>query len=452
MTFRRKLYDELLDWKKCGGKRALLVEGARGVGKSTIVKEFAEKEYDSYILIDFSIAGDNVRDCFKYNMNNLDNLFLILSSAYKTTLYPRKSLIIFDEVQAFPRARQCVKYLVADGRYDYIETGSLISIRQNVKDILIPSEERSVKMYPMDFEEFCWALGENLLISYIRKCYDKRVPLEDGLHMRAMLLFEEYMLVGGMPRCVSAFMDNARSLEAADMEKRKLLCLYEHDINMAPVSDRGKIRGIYRRLPAFLASSTKRVVYREICIGSYFEDFDGAFFWLGDSMICNICPNCGEPDGRLCVNEDRTLIKCYMGDTGLLLSLAYDSPDSLLKDDLYNQILQGNFSVNNGMLFENAIAQMLVSSGHRLYFYTHYDVVGHRYDTEIDFMLTYGDKINFSFVPIAVKSSPKYKIDSLNRFAENHVDSISSLVVILPLNFRTDGDVLYIPPYMTFCL
>ena len=231
MIFKRKIYSKFLAWKtETAGKKALLVEGARRIGKSTVVEEFAKKEYKSYILVDFAKASDDVKSYFQLHLNDLDTLFMLLSVQYGKELYPRESLIIFDEVQLFPKAREAIKYLVADGRYDFIETGSLISIKENVRDIVIPSEERHIKMHPMDFEEFCWALNEKPLIPYIRTCFEKRMPLERSVHDKAMLLFKQYLLVGGMPKAVSEFVERQKSFGAADIEKRDILELYRSDI------------------------------------------------------------------------------------------------------------------------------------------------------------------------------------------------------------------------------
>ncbi|MBQ0099292.1 MAG: AAA family ATPase, partial [Firmicutes bacterium] len=242
MIFKRKIYSKLLDWKvTANGTKALLIEGARRIGKSTIVEEFAKKEYKSYIIIDFNDVSDIVIDAFEKYLNDLDTFFMILSTEYGKTLYPKESVIIFDEIQKYPKARQSIKKLVKDGRYDYIETGSLISIKENVKDITIPSEERHIKMFPMDFEEFCWALGEEKMVEYIKTCYENKTPLIDDFHHKAMMLFKQYMLVGGMPRPVASYLSNNRSFAEADIEKRDILSLYTNDINKADVTYRKKV-------------------------------------------------------------------------------------------------------------------------------------------------------------------------------------------------------------------
>ena len=246
MILKRKIYSKLLDWKNgCGGTKAIIVEGARRIGKSTIVEEFARKEYESYILIDFAKKDKVVEEYFNQHLNKLDDLFMLLSTYYGVNLVTRKSVLIFDEVQMFPQARAAIKYLVADGRYDYIETGSLISIKENVKDIVIPSEERSITMYPLDFEEFAWALGEEQLLNYIQSCYEKRESLERGMHNKAMMLFKQYILVGGMPKPVIVYIENKKNFSLVDTEKRDILKLYRNDIMKIKSQYRGKVLAIF---------------------------------------------------------------------------------------------------------------------------------------------------------------------------------------------------------------
>ncbi len=452
MIFKRKAYDKLLKWKKeCNGTRAIMVEGARRIGKSTLVEEFAKNEYESYLLIDFSKVNNTIKSYFYDYIEDLDTLFMFLSSAYNVKLQHRKSVVIFDEVQRFPRARECIKHLVADGRYDYIETGSLISIRENVKDILIPSEERSLKMYPMDFEEFCLALDAELMLDYIKQCFVKKIPLDEGMHKKAMLLFKQYMLVGGMPQSVSAFLESAKEFSSSDAEKRDILKLYRQDIMRIDSSYKSKVLAIFDQIPGLLSRHEKRVVFKDVRKGSSFEQYEDTFFWLEDSMICNVCFNCADPKVGLVVNEDRTYVKCYMGDTGLLLSHAFDE-NGIAEEELYYQILNDKLSINEGMLYENAIAQMLVANGHKLYFYTHYSEEKHRNDVEIDFIVSNNSKLKFKIFPIEVKSSKKYTTTSLERFTEKFKDRISEAYVIHPKNLFIKDNVICIPPYMTFCL
>ncbi|MDD2233133.1 MAG: AAA family ATPase [Sphaerochaetaceae bacterium] len=429
----------------------MLIEGARRVGKSTIAEEFGKQEYDSYLLIDFSKANSTVKSYFYDYMTDLDTFFMLLSTAFNIRLVKRKSLIVFDEVQLFPKARECIKHLVADGRYDYLETGSLISIRENVKDILIPSEERSLKMYPLDFEEFCLALNEGLLLEYIRKCFADRKPLDRGMHTKALLLFKQYMLVGGMPQSVVAFIMGGKDFEKADIEKRDILKLYRDDIMKIKSSEKAKVLSIFDQLPGLLSSHEKRVIYKRIQKGSTSDQYEDTFFWLEDSMICNPCFNCSDPQVGLSINEDRTYIKCYMGDTGLLVSHAFDE-NELSENRLYYQILNDKLQINEGMFYENVIAQMLVSSGHRLFFFTHYNEEKHRNDIEIDFIISNGSKLKYRISPIEVKSTKKYSITSLERFRQRFGNRIESSIVIHPKNLKVENGIVYIPAYMAFCL
>ncbi len=452
MIFKRKIYDKFLAWKnEAGGKKALLVEGARRIGKSTIVEEFAIAEYKSYILIDFAKASDDVKSYFHLHLNDLDTFFMLLSVQYGKELYPRESVIIFDEVQLFPKAREAIKYLVADGRYDFIETGSLISIKENVKDIVIPSEERHIKMYPMDFEEFCWALHEKPLIPYIRDCFDKRVPLERSIHDKAMLLFKQYLLVGGMPKVVAEFIERQKSFCAADVEKRDILELYRSDIMKIKAQYRAKVLAIFDQIPGLLSRHEKRVVFNRISEGSLAEQYEETFFWLSDSMVCNECRRTNDPNVGLSLNESDTYIKCYLGDTGLLVSHAFDE-NELLEEEVYKQILGGKLGLNEGMLYENMIAQMLTSNGHRLFLYTHYNEEKRRNDIEIDFIISNNSKTKYKMYPIEVKSGTNYSIESLLKFREKFKNRIGDCYIIHPRNLTVKDGILCIPPYMTICL
>ncbi|NMN01534.1 ATP-binding protein [Bifidobacterium panos] len=450
--FKRKIYSKLLDWKdRASHEKALMIEGARRIGKSTIAEEFAKNEYRSYILIDFNDASDTVRNAFNSHLGDLDTFFMILGTEYNTPLHPNESVIIFDEVQQFPKARQSIKKLVKDGRFDYIETGSLISIKENVKDITIPSEERGIKMYPMDFEEFCWALGEKTMIEYIKQCFEDKKPLEEGLHHKAMLLFKQYMLVGGMPKVVSQYVDNGRSFIAADEEKRDILTLYKNDISKIDAKYRAKVSSIFEQIPSFLSQHEKRVRLSNIQKNSTYPMYQDTFYWLGDSMIANECFNCNDPNVGLSLNEERTSIKCYMGDTGLLVSHAF-SENEIADGELYRQILRDNLSINEGMLFENVIAQSLACNGYSLFFYTKYNEAKHRADIEIDFIISNGSKTKPKIFPIEVKSTKRYTTTSLNKFAEIYHQRIGKSYVIHTKNFVEKEGVVCLPAYMAFLL
>ncbi len=449
MILKRKIYKKLLEWKnECQGKKALLIEGARRIGKSTICEEFGKNEYESYLLIDFAKKDKEVEMYFERYLNDLDTFFMLLQTHFGTKLTERNSLIIFDEVQMFPQARAAIKYLVADGRYDYIETGSLISIRENVKNIVIPSEERNINMYPLDFEEFAIALEEDLLVEYIKKCFEKREPLERSMHNQAMLLFHQYMLVGGMPMPVVAFIESKKDFTEADKEKRDILKLYREDIMKIDMRYRSKVLAIYDQIPGFLSQHEKRVVFKKLQDGSYADQYEETFFWLSDSMISNECFLCNDPNVGLSLNETRSYVKCYMGDTGLLVSHAFDE-NELLEDEVYKQILAGKLQINEGMLYENAIAQMLVANGHKLYFYTHYNENKHRNDMEIDFIISNNSRLKYKMFPIEVKSGKQYKTTSLNNFREKYKERIGESYIIHPRNLIVKDGIICIPPYMT---
>ena len=452
MILKRKIYDKLLELKNTlNGKKAVLIEGARRIGKSTICEEFGKNEYKSYILIDFAKCPDEIKSCFEKHMNDLDTFFMLLSAYYGVKLYERESLIIFDEVQMFPKARECIKYLAADGRYDYIETGSLISIKENVRDIVIPSEERHLKMYPLDFEEFCGALGEEQIVGYIRKCFEERSPLENELHYKAMLLFKQYMLVGGMPQSVLAFTESRKDFDRADEEKRDILSLYRSDIMKIDARYRSKVLTIFDQIPGLLSQHEKRVVFSNISAGSTAAQYEETFFWLSDSMISNECFLCSDPNVGLSINESRAYVKCYLGDTGLLVSHAFDE-NELLEDEVYKQILGDRLNMNEGMLYENAIAQMLTANGHKLYFYTHYNKEKHRNDIEIDFIISNNSKLKYKMYPIEVKSGKRYSADSLKKFKEKYKSRIGECYIIHPRNLSFKEDIVCLPPYMTMCL
>lgn len=444
---KRKIYDKILDWKESAkGSKALLIEGARRIGKSTVVEEIGKKEYKSYILIDFNMASKKIFNLFD-NLNEMDVFFQTLSLEYNTRLYNRDSLIIFDEIQKFPKAREAIKYLVADGRYDYIETGSLISIKENVEGITIPSEERKLKMYPLDFEEYMVYMGEELLVEYIQECYQKRVPLEQSQHKKAMHLFKEYILVGGMPQSVVAFKSNARNFFAADIEKRDILNLYRDDIRKAARRYNSKVSAIFENIPGYLSTHEKKIVLNEIEPGATFDRYDEPLFWLDDSMICNLCYKCNDPNVGLALNKNESAVKCYMGDTGLLVSLAF-AENEITEQKVYKNIMDGKLSLNKGMLYENVIAQMIVAKGKKLYFYTRYSDEKHRNDIEIDYLLSNDSRTNYRINPIEVKSSKNYSTVSIGKFMDVFKRKVENPMIVHPKNLVEVEGVLRIPAYM----
>lgn len=449
MEIKRKIYQNLCEWKKsANGTKALMIEGARRIGKSTVAEEFGKKEYKSYILIDFNKASKKVKNLFD-ELTNLDVFFQSLSLEYNTRLYKRESLIIFDEIQKFPKAREAIKYLVADGRYDYLETGSLISIRENVESITIPSEERKIRMYPLSFEEFADYFDEGILLEYIVECFEKKEPLERSMHNKAMHLFKEYILVGGMPQAVLAYKNGGRDFAAADTEKRDILALYRDDIKKAARRYNSKVSAIFENIPAYLSTHEKKIVLSEIDSGATFDKYDEPLFWLDDSMICNLCYKCNDPNVGFALNKNESAVKCYLGDTGLLVSLAF-SENELAENNLYKQIMDGKLSINQGMIYENAIAQMITEKGKKLYFYTRYNENKHRNDIEIDFMLSNDSKTKFRIMPIEVKSAKNYSTVSLNEFNKVYHQRISESYVVHPKNLSVVDGIIKIPPYMFF--
>lgn len=444
---KRKIYDKILDWKETTkGSKALLIEGARRIGKSTVAEEIGKNEYKSYVLIDFNKASKKIFDLFD-NLNELDVFFQTISLEYNTRLYNRESLIIFDEIQKFPKAREAIKYLVADGRYDYIETGSLISIKENVEGITIPSEERKLKMYPVDFEEFMDYMGEDLLVEYIRDCYQNKVPLDLSQHKKAMHLFKEYILVGGMPQSVVAFKNNARDFFAADVEKRDILNLYRDDIRKAARRYNSKVSAIFENIPGYLSTHEKKIVLSEIEPGASFARYDEPLFWLDDSMICNLCYKCNDPNVGLALNKNESAVKCYMGDTGLLVSLAF-AENEITEQKVFTNIMDGKLSLNEGMLYENVIAQIIAAKGKKLYFYTRYSEEKHRNDIEIDFLLSNDSKTNYRVNPIEVKSSKNYSAVSIGKFTDIFKRKVNNPMIVHPKNLVEVDGILRIPAYM----
>ena len=447
MIFKRKIYEKFLAWKQesCG-RKALLVEGARRIGKSTVVEEFARQEYRSYILIDFVKASEDVKSYFHLHLNDLDTFYMLLAVQYGVELYPRESLIIFDEVQLFPKAREAMKYLVADGRYDFMETGSLISIKENVKDIVIPSEERHIRMYSMDFEEFCWALNEAPLISYIRRCFEKREPLERSIHDKAMLLFKQYLLVGGMPQAVETYVKTKNFAKVYETQK-DILDLYRSDINKNADSVKRKVERILEELPSQLSRHEKRFRLSSLASGARYRDYESAFYWLDDSMIINSAYNSTLAGVGLAMNMDSSLFKCYMGDTGLLINLSLnDSPFD--RETLYSKILFDKLSINEGMIMENAVAQALVASGRKLYFYSR-NSKQREERMEIDFLIDKRELTSrHNICPIEVKSTGNYTLNSLKKFQAKYQNELATPYVIHASDLKVQDGVVYLPLYM----
>ncbi len=446
---RRKIYTELLKWKEDeAGRTALLIDGARRVGKSYIVENFAKQEYKSYIIIDFNRVNQEVTELFENYLNDLDLFFMYLSNYYNVKLYERDTLIIFDEVQLFPRARAAIKYLVADGRYDYIETGSLMSIKKNVKDIVIPSEERHLRMYPLDFEEFLWALDNESLMDFIKVFFEKKKPLGAALHRKAMDYFRQYMIVGGMPQAVERYVET-KDFERVDRVKRDILELYRADIVKHAQGYEMKVEQIFDDIPAQLQKHDKKFKLSSLKKEARFRDYEDAIFWLSDAMIVNVCYNSTAPNIGLKLNMDRVTMKCYMADTGLLISHAFDE-NGIVSEEIYKKLLFDKLEVNKGMIMENIVAQMLVASGHKLYFYNNPSRDDASLRMEIDFLIAKSkitSKHNIS--PIEVKSGGKYTLTSLKKCREKYTEQLDTLYVLHKNDLKVEEGIVYLPLYMT---
>lgn len=449
---KRKIYEDILKWKKeSNGKTALLIEGARRVGKSYIAEKFAKENYKSYILIDFSKAPNEIKELFENYLDNLDYLFTYLSEYYGKKLYKRESIFIFDEIQLCPRARGAIKHLVADGRYDYIETGSLISIKKNVKDILIPSEEEKIRMYPFDFEEFLWAMDNNTIMDFIRECYKRRKALGQALHRKAMDYFKEYMIVGGMPQAVEMYADT-RDFEKVDKIKRNILNLYREDIRKYAEDLNLKVEQIFDTIPSQLQKHEKKFNISSLDENARYRNYEGAFYWLNDACLVNIAYNTTEPNIGLGQRIDSNALKCYMADTGLLLSMTFNEK-SIVNEQIYKKILFDKLSFNEGMLMGNIVAQMLVSSGRKLYFFSRNDRNDAADTMEIDFLIS-KDLVTskHNIIPIEVKSGDRYTFTSLNKLNNKYKEYLAQGIILHTKDLKEEEGVLYLPLYMTLLL
>lgn len=446
---RRKIYDTLVQWKREeGGQTALLIDGARRVGKSYIVEAFAKSEYRTYILIDFNRLSKDITELFSLYLDDLDTLFMYLSTYYGVKLYERETLFIFDEVQLYPRARAAIKYLVADGRYDYVETGSLMSIKRHVQDIVIPSEERHVSMYPLDFEEFLWALGHDTMMDLIKKCFSGSKPLGQALHRRVMDLFRQYLIVGGMPQAVSAYI-HTYDFTRVDRIKRDILSLYRSDIIKHAKGYEMKVEQIFDDIPSQLKNQDRKFRLSSLKKDARFREYEDAIFWLSDAMIANMCYNTSSPDIGLRLNLDRMRLKCYMADTGLLISHAFDE-NGIVSEEIYNKILFDKLETNLGMIVENVVAQMLVAGGHKLYFYSNPSREHAENRMEIDFLIA-KDRITnrHNISPIEVKSGKRYTLTSLNKFRQKYSQQLHIPYVLHTGDLAQKDGITYLPLYMT---
>ena len=447
---KRKIINKMLEWKeRSNGNTALMIDGARRVGKSFIVEEFAKRHYKSYIIIDFYLQDKIVKDLFENEVVDLDNFFLLLQNYYHTELYERESVIIFDEVQAYPRARSMIKYLVADGRFDYIETGSLLSIKKNVENIIIPSEEESLKMYPLDFEEFLWAIGEKDLMDFIRQKFENKEQVGQAMHRKIMTLFRQYLIVGGMPQAVVEYCKN-KDFRRVDIVKRTILKLYREDIIKHAGKDAEKVLNVFDYIPAQLQAQNKRFQLSDAdgSTSARYRNYEEALFWLKEAMTVNFCFNTTEPTVGLKSREDRTEFKCYMGDTGLLLSHTFGEKE-LMSQEIYNKILFDKLEFNNGFVMENVVAEMLKAAGNDLYYYANSDKDAEN-RMEVDFLIT-KSKITsrHNITPIEVKSSTKYTLTSLKKYNNKFHQQLSQSIVLHAGDLIEKDEILYLPVYMT---
>lgn len=443
MTFKRKIYDKFLEWKKnSDGKTALLVEGARRIGKSTIVEEFAKNEYESYILIDFTKASKEVLNLFD-DISDLNYIFLRLQLIYHKELHQRKSLIIFDEVQFCPKARQAIKHLVADHRYDYMETGSLISIRKNVKDILIPSEERQVQMYPMDFEEFKWALGDTVTIKLLRESFEKYQPLGDDLNRRMMRDFRLYMLVGGMPKAVSTYIET-NNMRLVDEEKRDILRLYESDF--MKIDSTGKAAMLFKSIPSQLEKNASRYQVSSVLENQRNSTVLELISEMESSKTVLVAYKSDDPNAGLTRTKDLENFKLFVCDAGLFTTMLFMDKD-FTENIIYEKLLSDKLSVNLGYLYENVVAQILKANGNSLFYYTFLDEKS-RHNFEIDFLLARNNKV----CPIEIKSSGYKTHASLDAFSEKYSSRILNKYLVYTKDLGKDKDVFSIPVYMTMFL
>jgi predicted AAA+ superfamily ATPase len=446
-TLKRKIYDDLLAWKKrSAGATALMIDGARRVGKSFLCDLFAKNEYKSHIIIDFGNAPKDILDVFENDSSNLDLFFAKLSAYYSKTLYKRESAIIFDEVQQFPRARQLIKYLVADGRYDYIETGSLIRLKKNVQDIIIPSEEEHIEIFPLDFEEFLWALDDVSTVSLIKQCFDARIPLGQALHRKIMNDFRQYILVGGMPQAVLEYV-KTKDFEAVDTVKRRILKLYRDDVSKFAEGYEDKVFAIFDGIPGQLSKKEKKYTLASISKQARFRSYEDSFIWLGEAMIVNNCYNATDPNIGLALSADHATRKCYMADTGLLITHTFmDSP--YFENELYKAILFDKLSINEGMIMENIVAQMLRKNGHKPYFYSRSDSESRENRLEIDFLITEKKKI----AVIEVKSGNYKSHSSLDKFKKRFGNKLSNSYILYTKDVMVKDDIVHLPIYMAMFL
>lgn len=445
---KRKIYSKIQEWKtQWDGRSALLIDGARRIGKSWIVEEFGKNEYKSYILIDFNNVGEDIIELFERYLTDLDTFFMRLSLYTGIKLFHRDSLIIFDEVQMYPKARAAIKYFVKDGRYDYIETGSLVSINHNVKNIVIPSEEIRINMYPMDLEEFMWATGQDMLFDFVREQYKTNSPLGQRLHRQMMDTLRTYLLVGGMPQAVISYIER-KDMRDVDVIKRSIISLYRNDISKYAGRSAPNVTQIFDNIPGLLQQHEKRFRPSKVKKGARMRDFSESIFWLDESRVVNFCYNSTEPSVGLSLNKDTSKIKLYMADTGLLVSMAFGQGE-LEQGKIYEKILRGKLEFNKGMLIENLVAQLLRSAGHPLFFYTSASTRNADDRMEIDFLIRKSEITSrHNICPIEVKSTNRYRLTSLDKFKKKFNEYLGTPIVLHTKDLEIKDGITYLPIYM----
>ena len=442
-VFRRKLYDKMLQWKaERGGSTALLIKGARRVGKSTLAETFAKNEYDSYLFIDFTEVSQDIRDLFN-DISDLDSLFLQLQFKFHTRLYPKKSVIVFDEVQNCPMARQAIRKLVNDGRYDYIETGSLMSIRKNVQNIRIPSEETRITLYPMDYEEFRWALGDEVTIPLLNDAFEMRKGLGDAVTRQLLRDFRLYMLVGGMPQAVSKYIET-NDLGAVDAIKREILELYADDFRK--IDPTGKATKMFYAIPGQLNSNATRYQLSSVVEQAKKDRVEEIIQDMEDSQVVMIAHHSNDPNVGLPLHEDSDRYKMYLNDTGLFITLAFRDKD-ITENVIYQKLLNDKLSADLGYVYENVVAQMLKASGNELFYHT-WPTESGKHNYEIDFLLSRGSKV----CPIEVKSSGYKTHASLDAFMKKYPERTAQGYLLYTKDMRKDSQILLTPVFMTMFL
>lgn len=447
-VFKRKLYDKLVEWKnRSMGETALLIEGARRTGKSTIVKRFGENEYRSFVIIDFMKPNRKVVSAIKNHPDDLNRIFAEISFAYRVQLHERDTLIVFDEVQRCPQARELIKALVADRRYDYIETGSLISIKTNIAHITIPSEEETVGMFPMDFEEFLWAMGDDVTYPAIRHAFEDGKPMGADLHEIAMQRFREYLLVGGMPQAVAKYRQS-HDFGQVDIVKRSILKLYHDDIAKFARSSAAKVRAIFDGIPGQLAKKEKKFSLAAIDKAARRRRYENTFLWLAEAKIANIAYNATDPGVALAMSEDNSTMKVYSSDVGLMITQSLGD-QSITQTSLYGEVYSGDLAINEGMVMENFVAQAFAASGRKLFFYSRY----YRNDSsdrmEIDFLIRRGDVV----CPVEVKSGKNYmRHSSLDKFRNKFGDRLGKAYILYTKDYVVKDDIIHLPLYMASLL